>query len=240
MVSGVDQRARILNVAEKLLDSSADRDISTRAVCDAAGIGAPMLYRLFGDKNGLLQALVDHGYERYLAGKRAARRSDDPVADLRAGWDSHVRFALAHPAVYRLMYSPGFAAVPDAANEALRLLKEVLRRCAAEGDLRLDVDAAAQAIMSANIGVALSLITQPDTYTDQHLSARVRDALHRALLTEAAFKPRPARPAEARATAVKATARQLDALLEAPPADLTPAETTLLREWLRRLRDPDR
>lgn len=73
-------------------------------------MGAPMLYRLFGDKAGLLAAVVDRGFERYLASKREARPSEDPVEDLKSGWDNHMRFALEHPSHYRLMYSPELTA----------------------------------------------------------------------------------------------------------------------------------
>src|SRR3979490_3150997 len=121
----MDVRTQMLEAAEKLLDASPDRDISTRAVCEAVGVGAPVLYRLFGDKNGLLSAVVDHGFDHYLAAKRAAEPSDDPVADLRTGWDTHVAFARAHPAVYRLMYSPRFAAVPPGRQGAPRALRGV-------------------------------------------------------------------------------------------------------------------
>ena len=72
----------MLKAAESLLQASPDRDISTRAVCDAVGVGAPVLYRLFGDKNGLLAAVVDYVFDRYLARKRAIPLSDDPVDDL--------------------------------------------------------------------------------------------------------------------------------------------------------------
>jgi AcrR family transcriptional regulator len=34
---------------------------------EAVGVGAPVLYRLFGDKNGLLAAVIDRAFERYLA-----------------------------------------------------------------------------------------------------------------------------------------------------------------------------
>jgi AcrR family transcriptional regulator len=220
----------MLEAAEALLDASRDRDIATRAVCEAVGVGAPVLYRLFGDKNGLLSAVVDHGFDRYLSTKRAAAPSADPVVDLRSGWDTHVAFALAHPAVYRLMYSPSFAAVPAAAGEALGLLRAVLVRCAAAGRLRVDPDAAAQAIMSANVGVALALVTQPQTYTDPGLSARVRDAVHAQVVADVprAEAARPVPVAD-----VAPAALQLSALLEqAPPAALTGAETALLRQWL--------
>jgi AcrR family transcriptional regulator len=234
----VDQRTKVLVAAEKLLDASPDRDISTRAVCAAAGIGAPMLYRLFGDKNGLLSALVDYGFDRHLAAKRDTEAGGDPVEDLRNGWDSHVAFARAHPAVYRLMYSPHFAAVPQAAGEALRLLKDVLVRCAADGLLRMDIDAAAQTVMSANIGVALSLVTQPDTYADPELSRRIRDAVHRSILTGAAFDEQRSSSddRDPDTLAVTGTATRLDALLSTTAVPLSDAETALLREWLHRLR----
>ncbi len=83
-------------------------DISTwAAVCEAAGVGAPALYRQFGDKEDLLAAVVDFGFEQCLASKRAAVPSDDPVQDLRDGWHNHVEFALENPNHYRLLYSPG-------------------------------------------------------------------------------------------------------------------------------------
>lgn len=226
--TGTGIRTSMLEAAEALLDASPDGDISTRAVCEAVGVGAPVLYRLFGDKSGLLSAVVDYGFDRYLSGKRAARPSDDPIEDLRSGWDSHVAFALAHPAVYRLMHSPSFAAVPSAAAEALRLLRDVLDRCAAAGRLRVAPDVAAQAIMSANIGVALSLITQPDVYADPDLSVRVRDAVHAQLLV---FDKPASTTMEPRVSAL-----QLSALLGMSPNErLTPAEFTLLQEWLTRL-----
>ena len=61
---------------------SVECDISTRAVCEAVGAGAPVLYRLFGDKNGLLAVVVDRVFARHLSSKRAQWPSDDPVDDL--------------------------------------------------------------------------------------------------------------------------------------------------------------
>ncbi|WP_290061097.1 TetR/AcrR family transcriptional regulator, partial [Amycolatopsis solani] len=170
----MDQRTRILTAAADLLSRSAD--VSTRAVCEAAGVGAPALYRQFGGKDGLLAAVVDHGFERYLAGKRAAVPSAAPVRDLRDGWDNHVSFALAHPHHYRLMYA-GLSTPPGAAAEAHGLLLEVLERCAAAGRLKLPPPRAAQMVMAANAGVALSLITRPSLYPDLAFAVRVRESV---------------------------------------------------------------
>lgn len=223
----MDTRTRILEAAGELLDGSPDRDISTRAVCAAAGVGAPVLYRLFGDKNGLLSAVVDHGFDRYLATKREATPSADPVADLRDGWDTHVGFARAHPTVYRMMFSPGFEAVPDAAREALLLLRRVLERCAEAGRLRVDPETAAQVVMSANVGVALSIVTQPEVYADPELSTLVRDAVHGRLLT-----PEPGTASPSADTSLLTASVQLAALLRARRTPLTGAETALMLQWL--------
>ncbi|MES0837030.1 TetR/AcrR family transcriptional regulator [Nocardiopsis tropica] len=227
----MDTRTQMLEAAERLLDESPDRDIATRAVCEAVGVGAPVLYRLFGDKNGLLSALVDYGFERYLGAKRSAGHTEDPVADLRRGWDAHNGFALAHPAVYRLMFSPHLAQVPGASKEAFSLLERTLVRCAAAGRLRVGPHRAAQAIMSANVGVALSMVSQPDVYTDPGLSHRVRDAVFAGLLTEDPV-PGDAGPAEPGAGAA---ALRLAALLSDGSDALTGAESALLREWLDRI-----
>jgi AcrR family transcriptional regulator len=222
----VDLRTRILEAAADLLSRSAEADFSTRAVCEAAGVGAPALYRQFGDKEGLLAAVVDHGFEAYLAGKRAAKPSGDPVRDLREGWDNHVAFALDHPNYYRVMYA-GLSTPPGAAAEAHGLLLAVLERCAAAGRLKLPPSLAAQMVMAANAGVALSMITRPARYPDPGFSARVRESVLAGILAE-----EPAKPDDA----VAATATTLGALLrKTAPAELSAAEATLLQEWLARL-----
>ncbi|GAB3149637.1 TetR/AcrR family transcriptional regulator [Amycolatopsis stemonae] len=221
----MDLRTRILEAAADLLSRSAEADFSTRAVCEAAGVGAPALYRQFGDKEGLLAAVVDRGFEKYLAGKRAAKPSDDPVRDLRDGWDNHVAFALDNPNHYRLMYS-GLSTPPGAAAEAHSLLLAVLERCAAAGRLKLPPPLAAQMVMAANAGVALSMITRPELYSDRGFSTRVRESVLAGVLAD-----EPAGPGGVEVTATTLAAR----LRETPPGMLTAAEATLLQEWLARL-----
>ncbi|MEV6642595.1 TetR/AcrR family transcriptional regulator [Amycolatopsis sp. NPDC051371] len=221
----MDVRTRILEAAADLLAHSAEADFSTRAVCEAAGVGAPALYRQFGDKEGLLAAVVDRGFEKYLAGKRAAKPSGDPVRDLRDGWDNHVAFALDNPNHYRLMYS-GLSTPPGAAAEAHSLLLAVLERCAAAGRLKLPPPLAAQMVMAANAGVALSMITRPELYPDPGFSVRVRESVLAGVLAGA-----PPEPDDVAVTATTLAAQ----LPETAPGDLTAAEVTLLREWLARL-----
>ncbi|MEU5387595.1 TetR/AcrR family transcriptional regulator [Kitasatospora cineracea] len=227
-----DLRSRMLEAAEDLLEESADNDVSTRAVCDAVGVKQPVLYRLFGDKNGLLMALVAHGFERYIDRKRALAVTADPVADLRAGWDDHMVFALTNRALYRLMFSPVLPEVPEPATRIFDMLKQTLDRCAAAGALRIPTEQAAQAILAANVGVTLSMLSQPDRFADPALSTRVRDAVFASCLNESAAAPAPEEDRLASA------ARQLEAQLKQRPGPLGEAETALLLVWLNTLQQP--
>ncbi|MFF3484054.1 TetR/AcrR family transcriptional regulator [Streptomyces sp. NPDC002701] len=257
-VSTVSTKARILEVAATLVAQSPDGDVSTRAVCEAAGVGAPALYRHFGDKEGLLSAVVDHGWDKYLATKRNRPPGTDPVEDLRDGWDTHVEFALANPNLFRLMHSPAMRTPPAAALEAHSILTADLQRAAALGKLSITPEAAAQAIMSANVGVALMLVSRPATFTDKSVSRRVRDGVHAMVFTPDVTVPgRTAPPgtdplgtdspgpAGAAVTAagpeepsITSAAARLNTLLRrSPPSALTPVESALLEEWLTRLTD---
>lgn len=222
----MSSRSVILDRAVELLSVSETGDVSTRAVCEAAGVGQPVLYRMFGDKDGLLAAVADRVWEQYLAPKRAAAVSDDPVRDLRDGWDNHVAFALANPHAYRLVFASSLSSRPAAAGEAMTLLRGVLERVAAQGRLRLEVGEAARIVMAANSGIALSLILRPGQYPDLSASTQMREATLRAILTEDV-------PDAGQAQRVAATTL-LAGLTDA--AVFTSAEAALLAEWLERIR----
>ncbi|MFI7240298.1 TetR/AcrR family transcriptional regulator [Streptomyces cyaneofuscatus] len=230
MSSTTSTRTRILQVAAQLVGDSADGDISTRAVCEAAQVGAPALYRHFGDKEGLLSAVVDHGFEQYLATKRERGASADPVEDLRRGWDSHVEFAVRNPNLYRLMNSPAMRTPPAAALESHRILTRDLERAAAQGRIRVTPELAAQMVMSANVGVALMLVARPATFDDLGLSRRVRDAVHASILT-----PDPGTGAREEAEVPSAAARLSALLRRAQGSGLSTAEAALMKEWLDRV-----
>lgn len=226
-------RSVIIEAAAELLAKSPHGDISTRAVCDAAGVQQPVIYRLFGDKEGLLAATVDHVWDQYLGMKRAAEESPDPLDDLRSGWDSHNAFAMAHPNAYRLLFGSGAVAPAESAEEAMRLLHAVLERLAAEGRLLVDPESAARVIMAANTGVALALILRPSLFPDPTLSATMRDIVIGALVSGArpAADPDPDAPARHAAITLRTT-------LTAPNPLFTEGEAGLLDEWLQRIQSP--
>ncbi|QMU98681.1 TetR/AcrR family transcriptional regulator [Microbacterium esteraromaticum] len=214
----------ILETAAELLAQSATGDISTRAVCEAAGVTQPVLYRHFGDKDGLLAAVADRVWGEYLSSKRAAESSADPLDDLRSGWDNHTAFALRHPHAYRLVFASTLATRPAAMAEAMSLLQGILHRLAAQGRLRIPAADAARVVMAANSGVALGLILRPEEYPDASASGTTRDAVLGSLVIDGAPEHDP----------VAAAAITLTTRLGSAEA-FTPAERSLLAEWLQRL-----
>ena len=60
----------------------------------------------------------------YVAGKSiSVEGSDDPVADLRAGWRLHVEFGLANPELYALLNTPGRGAPSPATAAGIEVLR---------------------------------------------------------------------------------------------------------------------
>ncbi|MFB7030493.1 MULTISPECIES: TetR/AcrR family transcriptional regulator [unclassified Streptomyces] len=170
-------RERILEATEELLATKDAPAISTRAICDRAKVGMPEIYRQFGDKQGLLTAVADLGFARFLAEKRRNPLTDDPVADLRTAWDSHVAFALRNPHLYRLMFAPAGDAKPQAVKEAQAILLKAVERCRDAGRLRMPPELAGRSILSANVGVCVMALSFPDLFGDLDASRAVRDAV---------------------------------------------------------------
>ncbi|MBM2615951.1 TetR/AcrR family transcriptional regulator [Actinoplanes sp. LDG1-06] len=222
-------RAAMLAAAEQQLVASADGDIATRAVCEAVGVTQPVLYRLFGDKNGLLDALADEGLLKYADRKAAQPKTDDPVADLLAGWDDHMDFGRNNPALYQLMFAPRPRSHAHARREIMDLLEDSLLRCAAIGALRITPNAAAQLILPANVGLVLSCIAQPELFDDPALSDRTRDAIFAAVLTTPEVSTEDGDPVAAAALRLRSQ------LAVTGTAALEPAEIALLDLWLQRL-----
>jgi AcrR family transcriptional regulator len=231
-------RDRILRAAAMLLAEGGREAVSTRAVSAVAGVQPPTIYRQFGDMGGLLDAVAEDGFARYLRDKIARADTEDPVADLRAGWDAHVGFGLANPALYALMYGePRPGSRPAAAVEARRLLEGLVRRVAAAGRLRVGVGRATRLIQAAGVGVVLTLIAAEEADRDLDVSPLTREAILAAVTTDTI--PINGASAGAGSRRVAAHAVALKAVLPEAATAFTPAERGLLAEWLGRLiREP--
>jgi AcrR family transcriptional regulator len=222
-------RQRVIEAATALLERGGRDAVTTRAVATAAGVQPPAIYRLFGHKNGLLEAVVEHGYGTYLATKQTDVDPPDPIEDLRAGWDLAVGFGLANPALYELMYSEPTRTTTSAALQAgIEILQGRIRRLAAGGWLRVDEKLAATLIHATARGAVVTWLSLSPAQRDPALLTAMRESMV-AAVTAAEPAVHEAGPAGA--------ARALRALLPTQTT-LTAGEQHLLGELLDRLSSP--
>ncbi|GAA1871477.1 TetR/AcrR family transcriptional regulator [Pseudonocardia ailaonensis] len=215
-----DPRSAIVVAAARLLREQGVRAVTTRAVAQEAGVQAPTIYRLFGDKDGLIDAVAEHVMATYVSTKAGAPHADDPVADLRAGWRSHVEFGLANRELYALLSTPGRRSPATAAGVAV--LRAKVRRLAEAGLLRVDEERAVAMIHAAGAGAVLALADAPDP--------GLADAMF-AAVSAAVLADTPATPDDGLGTLLVTLA----ALVPTLPA-LSAAERGLLTEWIARIR----
>lgn len=167
---------QILTAAVRLLEKGGVEAVTTRAVCQAAGVTAPTLYHHFGDKDGLLRAVVARGVNAFMAQKRANRQTADAMADLRRGWDGWIAFALERPKLFRLMID-STRSDPSASQEAFRIIRAIVERLADEGRLKTDVDTAARTIWAASNGIVTLFMQGTPVAEIKHSSELLFDAL---------------------------------------------------------------
>lgn len=219
-----DTRTRILDAAAQMIANGPGEEISARAVCAEVGVKMPTLYHFFGNKQGLLEAVMDRGFDLYLAEKEAHESSGDPIQDLRDGWDAHVAFGVANPGFYTLMYGkvvPGYS--PAAQSRPSQILRGLTERAAAQGRLVVSAEQAAAHILVTNIGVTPRMIILAEE--DWELSRSVREGAIAAIT----------------GTGTDSSPRSIMHLAleyaNARPDVLGQEETAMLSAWLRRLSD---
>lgn len=112
-----DLRAALLAAAEAELAERGVEGFSLRSVAKRAGVSHAAPAHHFGDVGGLLTALAAEGFRQFQAAldAREAGAPDDRDRALRAGL-GYLDFALARPALFRLIFS---SARPDYADADL-------------------------------------------------------------------------------------------------------------------------
>jgi len=223
-------RAQLVEVAARLLDTAGPDAVTTRSVALAAGVQAPTIYRLFGDKSGLLDAVVEHGFASYMARKHLDADSD-PVQGLRAGWELHVGFGLANPELFRLMHTA--LRTPQAraaAATGIGVLQARVHRVAEAGRLRVTERRAVELIQAAGTGVVFTLIGQATDERDDTLADTAWESVCATILVA---------QSSAAITGPAAAAVTLRAALPDLMA-LSAAERALLGDWLDRIAESRR
>jgi AcrR family transcriptional regulator len=222
-------RARIVDVASELLAAGGPHAVTTRAVAAAAGVQAPTIYRQFGDKDGLLEAVADHVFSAYVA-RKTVPDDVDPVEHLRDSFDAHVTFGLANPGLIALLSDP-LRPQSEAEDRGIAVLRERIHRVALAGRLRVPEARAVSLVHAIGVGLVLALLGTPADSRDPALTDAAWDALASAILTGAPGVPgAPGAGADDAPAAAVRLAADDHAL-----AVLSPAERGLMRDWLARI-----
>ena len=211
--------------------------MTTRAVAEAAGVQPPVLYRLFRDKRGLLDAVTEYGFALYLSEKRQPYSTEDPIHFLRDGWARHIRFGLAHPELYLLMYAdPNSVQTGRSVPHGRPGLRAHMQNIAAAGRLRLPIGLAADLFHGAACGVVMTLLAATEKERDMALSQVACEAALASILTDHPVT----RDSTAAAAANTLRVQLLHTDAQRLPASrlFSKAETSLMLDWLARLTDP--
>ncbi|MCP2181374.1 transcriptional regulator, TetR family [Prauserella alba] len=100
----VRNRARLLAAAARLADEHGVERLTMDAVATAAEVGKGTVFRRFGDRIGLLQALLDHVEARFQSGFLEGEPPLGPGAPARERLHAFGPAALRHDAAHRELY----------------------------------------------------------------------------------------------------------------------------------------
>lgn len=126
-----DLRSALLLAAEQELQQVGIEGFSLRAVAKRAGVSHAAPAHHYKDVGGLLTALATDGFRRFVDTQKQAmaEAAQDPRSQLGAAGVGYVRFALAHPALFKLIFAsdrPDFddTQLSEAAIDGFQMLVE--------------------------------------------------------------------------------------------------------------------
>jgi AcrR family transcriptional regulator len=103
-----DLAAALVEAAEAVLTERGVEGFTLRECARRAGVSHAAPAHHFGDARGLLSEVAALGFERLTEAQRAAREAEPELRNLLlATGTGYVRFALAHPAQFQLMFQHG-------------------------------------------------------------------------------------------------------------------------------------
>lgn len=175
-----DTESLILAAGLRVLESGGPGALTTRAVCEAAGVTAPTLYHHFGDKGGLASALVQRGLAEFMRRKQQPPATADPLEQLRAGWDLVIDFALKNPELHALFVEHA-RSHPQLLDGPYETMLARVQRLVDMGRFRGPVDEAARTVWAASNGALSLLLRGASRKQVESASRTLFDAVVRAL-----------------------------------------------------------
>ena len=126
--------AALLAAAERTAHHHGADALTVRGAARDCGISTRAVYSLFGSRDGLIAALAAHGFDLLRTGVAQIPASTTPAADLVEAGLVFRRFAIEHPALFRIAFQNNPSpltttpSVRSAASAALEVLKHKIAR----------------------------------------------------------------------------------------------------------------
>ncbi|HYC54380.1 MAG TPA: TetR/AcrR family transcriptional regulator [Candidatus Binatia bacterium] len=136
-----DLRRALLQGALELLAEGGPPALTLRGAARRAGVSPAAPYRHFTDKRELMAAVAEEGFlalDRH-AEEEIERAGSDAAQRFRCHGLAYVRYAIDHPAHYRVMFGPEipdkrlYAALDAASRAAYDRLRDSIRACQQAG-----------------------------------------------------------------------------------------------------------
>jgi AcrR family transcriptional regulator len=212
--AGEPRREQLLNAADRVIQREGP-GASMNTIAAEAGITKPILYRHFGDRNGLIGALT----ERHTAGLLGAVRAalSEPLErrdQVEHVIDTYLAAIESRPQVYRLLTHPEPGDPTGAGNALAPALKQIAEEITRAVQLQVDLGADTP-LLSETWGRAITgmVLAAGDWWLEQRPCPRARmvqalaDLLWGRLAAAAALPPvvLPAAPDTAEETAANQT-----------------------------------
>lgn len=185
-----DLKRALVEAALDLLAEGGTEALGLRELARRVGVSAAAPYRHFRDKQALIQAVAAAGFVRFLATVEAARTDGSAQEQLAEMAEAYVGFAIANPALYRLMFSAELGKFED---RELKRAADAAYASLAVTAAKVDPDAPGEAAISAWAFVhGLSLLLLDNQLLG--VTAATAGPLVRRLARRHACEPRTAGP----------------------------------------------
>jgi AcrR family transcriptional regulator len=179
-----DLKRALIAAATVLIETGGSKALTLRAAATAAGVSIAAPYRHFPDRDALLAAVLTQAFDDLAATTETARQAcADPLQALKASGLAYVRFAVARPHIYRLMFGPechkaAYPALAKSGMAAFDVLRRAVAACQTQGLVRgTDPQTTALAGWALSHGLASlctdGLLNKPDTPTDMEGMASI-------------------------------------------------------------------
>src|SRR5262245_31559473 len=159
-----DPRGEILSAASSLLHEGGPEGLTIRRLALRCGYTAPAIYQIFGDKAGLLDAILREAIDELFERIAQIPEHVEPRERIRMQFREVLRFGREHPTNYRLIEALRPDQVPPILDveETNKRLQEPIVRMASAGEITLDPELVHQALWALLHGVISLPASRPD------------------------------------------------------------------------------